>query len=112
MVLQQKSYASFKKSNTPIKFSDSSIILLLLHHWIYVLRIYVPNLNTIINWTLNIEWHVVRCGYKIWHQKHMCLREIALCAQNMLIILGSIVNIIGTPIWPLNEHVNLHFDHG
>ena len=31
----------------------------------------------------------------------------------MITILGSIVNIIGgyQPIWPFNEHKNLHFDN-
>ena len=42
----------------------------------------------------------------------MCLREIGLHAQNMLTILGSVVNMIGGgAIWPLDEHVTLHFDH-
>ena len=34
-------------------------------------------------------------GCKNGHQKDMCLKEIGLHAQNMLIVLGSIVNIIG-----------------
>ena len=38
---------------------------------------------------------MVRCGSKNGHQKDMCLKEIGLRAQNMLTILGSIVNIIG-----------------
>jgi hypothetical protein len=31
-------------------------------------------------------------------------------AQNVEIILGSMVNMIGEPICSLNEHKNLHFD--
>ena len=60
----------------------------------------------------HIEWGVVGCGSKNKHRKDiMCLKEMALCAQNMLTILGSIVNIIGgTYIWPCDEHKNLHFD--
>ena len=46
----------------------------------------------------------------------MCSKEIGIHTQNFLIVLGSIVNIIiffggGGPIWPFNEHENLHFDH-
>ena len=39
-------------------------------------------------------------------------------AQNMIVILGSIVNIIwkkgegaGGAIWPFYEHKNIHFDN-
>ena len=38
----------------------------------------------------------------------MFLKEIGLRAQNMLIILDSIVNMIEESIWPLNEHKNFH----
>ena len=41
------------------------------------------------------QWCVVRCGSKDSHQKEICLTEIGLRAQNVLAILGSIVNIIG-----------------
>ena len=37
---------------------------------------------------------MVRCGLKNIYQKDMCLKEIGLHAQNIVIILGSIVNII------------------
>jgi hypothetical protein len=34
-----------------------------------------------------------------------------LIAQNMIaILLGSVVNTIGEPMWPLDEHGVLHFD--
>ena len=37
---------------------------------------------------------MVRCGFKNGHIKDVCLEEIGLRAQNMIIIKGSIVNII------------------
>ena len=48
-----------------------------------------------------------------WHQKDMCSSESRLRAQNIFIILSSIVNMIGGggPIWPLNEHEDPHFDN-
>jgi hypothetical protein len=36
---------------------------------------------------------MVRCRFKNWHKKDMCLEKNGLCAQNMLFALGSIVNI-------------------
>ena len=45
--------------------------------------------------------------------KDMCLKEIGLCAQNMLTILSSVVNNTrGGHIEPLHEHENLCFDYG
>ena len=41
----------------------------------------------------------------------MCLDDIALRAQNMVSILGAIVNIIEGPIRPFNEHENVQFDN-
>ena len=49
------------------------------------------------NWTAICEWCVVRCGSKNEHQKDMCSKEIGVRTSNLLIILGSIVNIIGMP---------------
>ena len=37
---------------------------------------------------------MVRCGFKNGYQKGMCLKEIGVHAQNIVFILGSIVNII------------------
>ena len=53
------------------------------------------NSNMAIIWTPIFEWHVVRWGSKNGHQKYMYLKEIGLRAQNMLTILGSLVNMIG-----------------
>ena len=58
-------------------------------------KVDVPKSKTTIIWTPILEGHVVRCGSKNRHPIHMCLKEIGPCAQNMLIILGSIVNMIG-----------------
>ena len=46
-----------------------------------------------------------------YQKGNMSLKEIGLCDQNMLTRLGSIVNITRWPIWPFNEHKNLHFDN-
>ena len=55
----------------------------------------VPHSNIAVIWTPICEWYVVRCRSKNEHQNDMCLEEIELRSQNMLIILESIVNIIG-----------------
>ena len=46
-----------------------------------------------------VEWYVVKFESKNGHHKDVCLQDIGLRAQNMLIILGSIVNIVGSTIW-------------
>ena len=51
-----------------------------------------PNLVTYIKYQPIFEWSVVRCGSKNRHQKDIYLKEIGLCAQNLLAILSSIVN--------------------
>ena len=38
---------------------------------------------------------MVRCGSNNGYQKDAYLKEIELCAQHMIIILGFIVNIMG-----------------
>lgn len=57
------------------------------------------NLDTCLNQTPIPEWHVIRCSSKTHTKKDMHLKEIGMCSQNisqnMLTILGSIVNIIG-----------------
>jgi hypothetical protein len=42
--------------------------------------------------------------------KHVCSKEIRLCAQNMLTILNSIVNLIREDLYD-HWHENLHFDN-
>ena len=39
------------------------------------------------------------CGSKNGHQEGVCLKEIGLHAQNMLSILGSMVNMIGEDLY-------------
>jgi hypothetical protein len=55
----------------------------------------MPNSVPYFYWTLVFEWYVVRCGSKNKYQKNMCLKEIGLRAQNMLLIISSRVNING-----------------
>ena len=58
-------------------------------------KVDVPNSVSDLNQTPTVEWYVVRCGSLERYQKDMCLKETGLHAQNMITILGSIVNIIG-----------------
>ena len=59
------------------------------------LKVDVPNLVTYLYQTPIFEWCLVRCRSQYWHMKDACLKEIGLRAHVILIILGSIVNIIG-----------------
>ena len=43
--------------------------------------------------------YVVKCDFKNRYQKDMWAKEFGLCAQNVIIILGSIVNIIGGDLY-------------
>ena len=52
-----------------------------------------------------------RCDLKNKTQNGMCLKEIALRAQNVTIILGSLVTIVKRSLWPFNEHENIHIDN-
>lgn len=64
----------------------------------------MENANTasFINEVINengLEWCVVRCGLKSRHHKDTGLKEVGLCAQTLLTILDSIINmIVGTYI--------------
>ena len=69
----------------------------------------MPNQANDVNKTPVFEWYVVRCGSMNGYQKDTCLKEIELCAQNMLSILGLIVNINGGTYQSFDEHDNLHF---
>ena len=55
----------------------------------------MPNLVAYLNRTPILEWFVVWCGSKNKYQKDMCLKEIGLHPQNMVIILNLIINING-----------------
>ena len=63
---------------------------------------------------------MVQCGSQTGYQKDTCVIEIELHAQNMISIIGLIVNIIiinnffinfvgRGSIWPFNKDENLHF---
>lgn len=58
-------------------------------------NVHVANLIPYLDRTPAFEWYVVRHVSKNGCHKDMCLREIALCAQNMVSVLISIVDIIG-----------------
>ena len=48
---------------------------------------------TYLDWTLIFGWYVVWCGTNNLYQKDICLREFGLCIENMVINLGSIINV-------------------
>ena len=58
-------------------------------------KVDMPNLVAELNQTPISEWYVVRCGSKSGYQKDMCLKGIRLRSQNMITILGPIVNVLG-----------------
>lgn len=67
--------------------------------------------NIEIIWMPIFEWYVGRYGSDKRHQKHMNLKEIRLHAQNMLILLDSIVDIIREWGTILNEQDILQLDY-
>ena len=71
-------------------------------------KVDMPKLDTTIIWTLIFTWYVIKFRSRNWHQKDMCLEEFKLHAQNILEVLGSLLNTIGVFLWLLNEHENLH----
>ena len=77
---------------------------------LYLTNIDMPEPVASLNWTPNFEWYVVRGGFKNGFKKDVWLKEIGLHVQYMVAILCSIVNMFGGPIWPFDEHENLHFD--
>ena len=46
-------------------------------------------------WTPLCVWYVVGCGSKNGYQKDAHLKEIGLRVQNMIIVMGSIINMFG-----------------
>ena len=52
-------------------------------------KVSMPYWPAYLNWTPMFEWYVVGCGSKNGHHKDMCLEEIRLRAQNMIIILAQ-----------------------
>ena len=55
-------------------------------------KIDMPNSITYLNRTFTFVWYAVRCGFKNGYHRNMCLKKYGLHAQNMVTILGSLVN--------------------
>ena len=55
--------------------------------------IFIPLKLPLVPMTPIFEWYEDRCGSVNWHKKNTCSKDIGLHVQNMLTILGSIVNI-------------------
>jgi hypothetical protein len=55
----------------------------------------VLDLVTYLIQTPIFEWYMARCGSTNGYKKDKCLKESRLRAQDMITMLGSIVNIIG-----------------
>ena len=72
----------------------------------------MPKVDNLYSFTFFImtpifEWYVVRCASNNGYQKEIRLTKIEICAQDLMIIFNSIINIIGEEgrtLWPLNEH--------
>ena len=47
-----------------------------------------------ITWTPTFEWYMLRYKSNNEHQKEMCYKQNGLRVQNLVTILGSIVNMI------------------
>jgi hypothetical protein len=60
-----------------------------------VIKVDMPKSNIAIIWTPTFGWYVFRCEFENKHKKDMCLKKIGLCVQNMLTILGLVINMIG-----------------
>lgn len=61
--------------------------------WVYKVDVIYSNLTML--WTSIYEWRVVWCGSGSGHHtQDTCLKKIELHSQNMLTVLGSIVNMI------------------
>ena len=58
--------------------------------WIWIpkmaSKVCKPNPTTHLKQTPIFEWCVVTCGSKNEHQKSICLKDIGICAQNLLAI--------------------------
>ena len=60
-------------------------------------KIGMHDLIAYLNWThICVVSYVVRCTYKNGYRKDVCLEEIGLTTHNMIPILGSLINVIGS----------------
>ena len=82
-------------------------------------EVYGPSVVTLLNWTPIFEQYMARLIVKNGHQKDTCYNEIALCAQNLDAVLGSIFNTIWrdyvitkrkwVSFWPLTTFASQFF---
>ena len=59
-----------------------------------VFKIGGPFWVTLLNCTPIFEWFMTKIEYKNEHEKDVCNNETGLCSQNILGVLGSMVNVI------------------
>ena len=59
--------------------------------YLYVNKVELTNFVPSLNQPPIYEWYVVRCGSNNKYQKYTCLKEIRVCAENMITILNSVV---------------------
>ena len=87
-------------SRTNISFKSLCFLVIVENDTKVVVTPYLQDLKgtqpsiTFLNRTPIFEWYVVRCGSKNGYQIGMWLKEIGLGTQNLITILGSILNII------------------
>ena len=75
------------------------------------IRVRGSNLVTHLNLIPIFEWWVARCRSKIGHKNEAHSKDIGLHAQNLFVILGSLVNVSGErgggePMWRFMDHVS------
>ena len=76
-------------------------------------KVHGPDVVTLHNLTPIFKWYVARLVVKERHQKDMCYTGIEPCAQNMITIIGLILNTFRRVYCDhLRERLyrNLHFD--
>ena len=82
-------------SCTSYKYTLGVNFLLPLQAIHYTPKLDVPNLVTDLNHAPMFEWYVVWCGFKNEYRKGTCARKIGLRVQNMITILGLVINVVG-----------------
>jgi hypothetical protein len=75
------------------------------HQVVNCYKVDVPIWVTYLNRTPIFEWYVVACGFKNGCKENMGVKKIGLHVQNMISIIGSIVNKIERPF---DEHHIFH----
>ena len=85
--------------STSTRWNLSTALIRHLEHLLQSHEVCGPCSVAFLDQTTKFERCMIRCGSKNGHHKSMCLANIGLNAQNLLTIPGSIVNIIGRPIY-------------